>query len=100
MKKFDQLSAEAQERAVEVALHRLLEHLATGALRFNDLANGNDLQARIERVMARPDVQEIPELLPTLIYAACAPELSELARMAAHDAVYTEGETVISLEDL
>jgi hypothetical protein len=98
MKLFDDLSLAQQERAVEESLRRILAAVTGGGLRFNDLANGNDLQARIDR--ARVQSEPTLEGWAALVLSTCREELQALARMAARDAVFTEGETVISIEDL
>lgn len=98
MKQFTELSAAQQERAVEEAFRRLLRAVTDGGLRFNDLANGNDLQARIDE--ARERSSGISQLWRHLVARACSEELSTLARMSARDAVYSEGETVIAVDDL
>lgn len=79
-------------------MRRILRAITEGGLRFNDLANGNDLQQRIDeaRVAAETGCCD----WRGLVLRTCGSELTTIAQMAARDAFYAEGETVISLEDL
>jgi hypothetical protein len=105
MKKYAELSTAQKERAVQESLRRLLRAITEGGLRFNDIASGNDLQHRIDEAEAK--VSHLPEGSKEHISAwrfhimkSCLPELTVIARMAAHDAIYVEGDTVISLDQL
>jgi hypothetical protein len=81
---------------VEENLRRLVRAIRFGGLRFNDVANGSDLQARIDEVLDRAN----PESADLQLLVRCGPELSAIARQAARDVIYIEGETVIALDDL
>jgi hypothetical protein len=96
VKSFAELDEEQRERAVEENLRRLVRAIRFGGLRFNDVANGSDLQARIDEVLEHAD----PDLADVQLLVSCGPELSAIARQAARDAIYVEGETVIALDDL
>jgi hypothetical protein len=98
LKKFCELTPHQRERAVEEALRRILLAVTDGGLRFNDLANANDLQARIDAARVRSEQHE--QDFTTAVLLTCSGELGALARMSARDAIYTEGETVICVEDL
>lgn len=97
MKRFSQLTAAQQELAELESLRRIVIAITKGGLRFNDVANGNDLQARID---AAREESATPEALGDLIVARCRRELLALARLSARDAIYVEGDTVIALDEI
>lgn len=98
MKSFADLTDDQRSLAIEESLRRVVRAVTEGGLRFNDLANGNDLQNRIDR--ARIQAEEEPVAWAHLVLESCHGDLVKLAVMSAQDAVYVEGETVISLSDL
>jgi hypothetical protein len=98
LKTFNELTDAQRSRAVEEALRRILEAIAHRGLRFNDFANGNDLQARIDAAFARAGEDDAAWRL--LVMASCSSELTRLALMSARDAVVVEGEMVLSIDDL
>ena len=98
MKKFQELTEQQKERAVEESFRRVVKAITHGGLTFNDVANGDDLQARIE--IAREEAGDDLYLFGVLISLRCAAEISTLAEMSARDAVYVQGDTVISIDDL
>lgn len=98
MKRYNQLNDEQKLRAVEESLRRVLHAIMCGGLRFNDVSNGNDLQARIDLSLA--DAGEDLERWKHLILLHCGRELRSIARMSAKDAVYVEDETVVDLGQL
>jgi hypothetical protein len=100
MKRFDQLSSRQQEGAVQLTLQRLLSAIIDGGLRFNDLANGNRLQDRIDRARAAVERQQTPHLLGEAVLRTCRDDLLKLARESAEAAVFVENETVIAMQDL
>lgn len=98
MKSFSALTNAQQERAIQETLRRLVHAIVAGDLRFNDIANGNDLQARIDH--GRQLTVLAPDAYPGWLLLHCTKDLQILARETAVNAVYREGETVIELEDL
>jgi hypothetical protein len=99
MKQFHQLSPPQQERAIAIALERLLTAIAQG-LRFNDAANGNALQDRIDRAWEQATREQVPHMWGDFILTTCREDLTRVATMTARDAVYVNNETVISLDDV
>lgn len=102
MKRFTDLTLGQQDRAIQEALYRIAEAAAEGGLRFNDAANGNKLQERIDELRAQSAPGGCAEALdlPHRIQTNCYLLLLGLAEQTARCAVYLEGETAISVEDL
>lgn len=97
MKSFTELSEQQQFAAVDELFWRIVGHAVRGSLRFNDLANGNDLQARIEAVIARGYDDQYSA---HWVAHVCHSEFRALAEESARTAVYVEQETVVRIDDL
>jgi len=100
MKKFADLTPPQQEGAVQITLKRLVHAITEGGLRFNDAANGNHLQDRIDRAREEADRVQDPTLWARLVLERCKEDLTGIARRSAEDAVFTTGESVIAVEDI
>lgn len=98
MKTFNQLEDGQKAKAVAESLRRILIAITSGGLRFNDVANGNDLQARIDSVLEEAESPGFSGDVNTLLLLKCQKELAAIARLAARDAVYVENDTVIALD--
>lgn len=98
MKKFDELSPQLQEKAVMAALNDLLKAIVDGAITFNDKANSNDLQARIEKACKQAMLMHTPWYAHEYILDTCQDDLMGIARGSAKRALYREpGELVLDL---
>jgi hypothetical protein len=96
MKTFEQLTPEQQAKAVEKCLANLLEAICEGAIRFNDEANQDDLQKRIDAAFAKAEKMRTPWFAHEYILDTCREDLEGMARCDAEDALYSEpGERVI-----
>lgn len=92
MRTYDQLSAEQQQAARNQALDELLEAVISGAIRFNDEANHDDLQARIDRALERADEMRTPWFASSYLLddERVREDLEGMARVDAEDAYYPE----------
>lgn len=98
MKRYHELTTEQQQRAIDVLLARLVAAAVEGRLRFNDLANGNNLQRDIDT--ANAVLGGSPLLAEEYVRRYCGLDLRLLAEQSAHGAVYTENETAVRIADL
>lgn len=96
MKTFTELSTQQQAAAIERCLNDLLGAVVEGAIRFNDDLNGDRLQARIDRAIAKADEMQTPWFAGEYVMDTCREDLESMARCDAEDAIYSEpGERVI-----
>jgi hypothetical protein len=95
------LSDAEQEQARERALTDLLMAVVEGAIRFNDPANGDDLQARIDRALAESERLHTPWFAGEIVMedSVVAEAMTGMAQYDAEDAWYpTPGTRVIQLD--
>lgn len=102
---YAQLPPEKQELAQEKVFEDLVEAVVTRGLRFNDCANGSNLQFKIDRAWERVskldvDTEEQPDWVRHLVATECEVELKAIAVQTARDATYISNETVINLDQL
>lgn len=98
---FEELTETEQTEAERLALDRELLAVVEGALRFNDEANEDDVQARIDAAAAEMERMRTPRLLAERLMEdeTVADTLRGLARCAAEDAAYPDpGVVVFKLE--
>ena len=90
METFDQLTDAEKQAAVDVCTNRLLEQVVSGAIRFNDELNHDDLQARIDAALAKADTMQTPWFAGEYIMERAGDDLRELAECDAESALYAE----------
>ena len=90
MKRYNELNDQEQEQAVEKSLTSLLTVIIEGAIRFDDVKNGDDLQARIDRALEKADEMRTPWFAGEYILDAVGEELREMAQVDAEEAYYSE----------
>ena len=74
-----------------------LKAILEGGLRFNDEANGDDLQARIDKACDQADKMQTPWFAHEYIMDTCREELTGMALAQAEDSLYSEqNENVVS----
>ena len=96
MKTYQDLTPELQAQARDKALTELLTAICEGVLRFNDAANGDTLQARIDAAGAQADAKQTPWFFHEYIMDTCQEDLESMALADAEEALYPEaGERVI-----
>lgn len=87
-KTFDQLSDAEKEKAIDHALNVLLRAVVEGAIRFNDQANSDDLQARIDQASAKAEKMQTPWFAHEYIMDAAGDDLRSMAECDAESALY------------
>lgn len=95
MKKYDELTAEQQEKSVNVCLDRLLTSIVQGCVRFNDELNQDDLQQRIDAAIEESNKNQTPWFASEFIMETCGDDLRGMAQCSAEDSLYSEKEHVI-----
>lgn len=96
MKTFDELTDAQQEHAIHKCIVSLLEDIVGGTIRFDDKANGTDIQARIDAAIAEAERMLTPWFAPQYVLKAIDAELSGMALSQATESLYSEaGEWVI-----
>jgi hypothetical protein len=88
MKRFDELTPEQQEKAVNIQMEGWLRDICDGAIRFNDEKNGDDLQERIDTAFAEAERMQTPWFSHEYIMETCEQEIKELAQTSAENALY------------
>jgi hypothetical protein len=92
LKRFDELTTEQQERAVDRCMVQLMEGIVEGYIVFNDSANKDDLQARINAACEKAAAMRTPWFAGEYILDTCKAELESLARGEAMESLYSEPE--------
>ena len=97
MKTYKELSKKQQKAAKEKCLANLLQAVVEGAISFDDKANGDDLQAKINKAGEKANAMQTPWFIGGYIMDTCKEELQGMANSEAEDAIYAEkNENVIS----
>lgn len=100
MRTYEQLNAAEKKQAQEVALTELLTAVCEGALRFDDAANKDDLQARIEAAGKRADAMQTPWFFHEYLMddAVIKETFEGMAAADAEGAIYPDaGDRIIRL---
>lgn len=98
MRTFDELNEQEQSRAISKVCGEILEDILSGALRFNDELNQDDLQARIDAAISKAERLYTPWFAHEYIMDTCKEDLESMARSWALDALYpSPDETIIRL---
>jgi hypothetical protein len=90
MKRFDELTEEQQEAAVNKQIEGWLQDICDGAITFDDEANGDDLQERIDAAFEEANRMKIPWFSHEYIMETCEKDIRELAQNTAENALYAE----------
>lgn len=102
MKTFDDLTEGLREWAKQKCLDELLGLVASGVVVFDDAANHDDVQARIDRAIAEAERLSAPWFACEIILddPVVADVLRGIAQCDAEDAIYLEpGEHASYLPD-
>ena len=97
IRSFNNLSTDLRETAVNRCLESLLTSILDGSIRFNDQANQDDLQARIDVAYSKADKMQTPWFASEYIMETCGEELRGMAQYDAEDALYPTTEQFIYL---
>lgn len=90
LKTYEQLTPEQQKAAQEKELNELLKAVVTGEIRFNDEANHDDLQARIDGALRHAEEMQTPWFAGEIIMERCGDDLRSLAEAGAEQNLYAE----------
>src|SRR3989338_7804455 len=63
MRRFDDLTEKEQAASEQAAQASILEDIVSGFMRFNDEANGDDIQARIDAAVVEMERMQTPWFL-------------------------------------
>jgi len=96
MKTYQQLTEGQQANARDHELNALLLAIVGEGLRFDDKANGDDLQARINAAGEKANAMQTPWFAHEYILDTCREDLEAMAVCTAEDALYSEDELVIA----
>lgn len=98
MRSYDDLTAEEQAKAEEKATETLLEAIVSGAIRFSDEKNGDDLQARIDSAGQKAEDMQTPWFAGEYVMETAGDDIRGMARCDAEDALYPDpDESIIRL---
>ncbi len=98
MRTYNELRKDEKEEAHQIALNELLTAIVEGAVRFDDAANGDDLQARIDAACIAAEDMQTPWFSGDYIMDTCRQDLESIAFASAEDALYSgPSERVIRL---
>jgi len=90
MKNWSGLSEKERELAKHAALTHILKAVIEGGLRFDDRANNDNLQKRIDQALAEAERMRTPWFAHEYIMESCGQELQSFAADDAVDAFYPE----------
>ena len=97
MRTYQELTEDEKKRAREKALEELLEAITEG-IRFDDVANGDNLQARIDAAGEKSEAMQTPWFWTSYILDTCKEDLESMALADAEEALYPDsGERIIRL---
>ena len=92
MKTYNELSVEGQRKAVDYWLTALLTEVLEGSTRFNDRANGDGLQSRIDNACTKAESMRTPWFAGEYVMDSCREDLTEMAMVDAAAALYSTPE--------
>jgi hypothetical protein len=97
---YKELNDAQKEEALEHFIKEELTFLIEG-FRYDDAANGDNFQAKVDSALAEADAMQTPWLAGEIIMAKCGKELQALALGQATDAIYCgSGGAPVSLKSL
>lgn len=98
MKKWEDLKPDEQQAAIGKATGEILTAVVEGAIRFNDEANKDTMQAEIDAAIEKANDNRTPWFAGEYVYDAVGERLRSMGKCDAEDAYYPEpGESVIRL---
>lgn len=99
MTKYIELTESLCQQAIARALAHILQAVTDGNLHFDDLANGNNLQERIDHTCAVAEREQAPQLCGEHVMRLCRVELTALAERTAQTSVYSDGFAIANLNE-
>lgn len=112
VKTWDDLTEDQQQKATEKVINDLVEDVVTGAIRFDDTANGDSLQQSIDNAIQEAQDNQTPWFAQELVWKAryfpgdghiveddglwpVSELLQSLATPICEDALYSEDEVIL-----
>lgn len=92
MRTYDDLTVDEQKEAREHALTDLLRAILEQGLRFDDEANGDHLQERIDKALAEAERMQTPWFAHEYIMDTCREDLEGMATADAETAKYPDAD--------
>lgn len=90
---FEELTEGEREQAVDMMYAELLQAVVEGGLRFDDAANADNLQARIDTALSEAERMRTPWFAGEYVHDAAEDDLRSMAQCEAFDALYVDPET-------
>jgi hypothetical protein len=90
MKAYSELTEAQKKAAVDRALDTLLKAVCEGSITFDDRANGDKLQARIDKAIDTAHRKQTPWFAGEYVMDAVGEELRGMATVQAEDTLYAE----------
>lgn len=85
---YSRLTKDLKAKAVQHFVSELLVGILEHGIRFNDELNQDDLQARIDKAIAKAEKMQTPWFAHEYILETCREELEGMASCNAEDAKY------------
>ena len=96
MKNWEELTTEQQQKAHNQFTNELLEAVVSGAIVFNDKANEDTLQKKIDAAIVRANGMHTPWFAGEYIMEAVGDRLKDMAEGTAMESLYAEeGDPVV-----
>jgi hypothetical protein len=96
MKRFDDLTPEQKDKAIQSMMSMHLKWVVTGMIRFRDDLNGNDLQARVDRAIQRAEELQTPWFAGEYVMDVAGDEIRRRGEASAKEAFYPEFDEVVA----
>ena len=98
MRRWNDLTPDEQQKAIEKQTNVLLGAVVKGAIRFNDELNQDTLQADIDKAIEKAEANRTPWFAGEFVYDAVGEQLRSMAEADTGEAYYPEtGEQIIRL---
>lgn len=88
MKKYEELTPEQQEKAVDILTNELLKDIVEGNIKFSNELNKNDLQARIDMAFEKAEGMHTPWFAHEYIMDTCAEDIKAISIANAELCLY------------
>lgn len=95
MKTFDQLTAAEKTKAILTCTNNLLTAICEGIVSFDDRANGDDLQARIDAAWKKAEAMRTPWFVHEYIMDTCRDDIEAMARCDAEASLYASPDEIV-----
>lgn len=98
MRTYNELTPMQKQEAQSQALTNLLNDVASGAIRFDDVTNQDNLQAKIDEAISEAESMQTPWFVGEILMESVGDFLRGMAQTVAKGALYpTPSELIIRL---